>query len=692
MRQNWIALAVACHLGRNFDQADKVLTSYVATLKNVPDYDFEYSEVLLYHVRVLEESGKHEAALTKLDAHSKSREIVDRVAIGETRARLLAKLGRTEEALDAYNALVDRNPGRVEYIKDLAKLKGVDIDALTDETVPLALEVLDELEKRVPKGSAPTRLALSAAQGDEFAARARRYIESGLKRGVPSLFADIKPLYADDAKRKAVESIVASFHDAVAPTASPPGEPSTYLWTLYFLAQHHSKLGDQSRALELLDVALTHTPTLPELYTLRARVLRRAGAPHEAAMSADRARLLDGQDRFLNGKAAKYFFNAGRIQDAENRLGMFTKKDAPSPGADLEDLQSTAYLLQAGAAFEREGKLGHALRKFIGIVKVFEDVEDDQYDFHGYVLRRFTVNVYSDFIAYEDRVRQHPAYIAAALAASRIYLRLHDEPGLATKLVAPPAESEAEKKARKKAKKDAAKEKKDSTKAGGEEEETQQQPSKYDDPEGAKLLATATPLDEAAKILRPLEKLVDRADVWAVFYDVAVRRQKYLQAVKALNRLARLDKEDPLLHVRLLDLRKRVSGTEVSDVVRTSLAALFPQDVASEVFTSQYLQRHSSSPRAVTAVARAASSLTEAEELLFGLFKPEVSLDIKTAREALALLTERKSTRRDEFAAACDDRFVLSTVFKSVEEQRRLVKLDEAAMEDLPATDEVAEK
>ncbi|KZV78445.1 hypothetical protein EXIGLDRAFT_783826, partial [Exidia glandulosa HHB12029] len=59
--------------------------------------------------------------------------------------------------------------------------------------------------------------------------------------------------------------------------------------------------------------------------------------------------------------------------------------------------------------------------------------------------------------------------------------------------------SEAEKKARKKAKKDAAKEKKDGTKAGGEEE-TQQQPSKYDDPEGAKLLASATPLDEAAKM------------------------------------------------------------------------------------------------------------------------------------------------------------------------------------------------
>lgn len=78
---------------------------------------------------------------------------------------MLAKLGRTDEAIEAYNALVDRNPGRVEYIKDLFKLKGIDFDALADESVPKALTLLGELEKRVPKGSAPTRLALNVAQG-----------------------------------------------------------------------------------------------------------------------------------------------------------------------------------------------------------------------------------------------------------------------------------------------------------------------------------------------------------------------------------------------------------------------------------------------------------------------------------------------------------------------------------------------
>jgi hypothetical protein len=54
-------------------------------LKEVPNYDVELSEVLLYHVRILEELGEFAPALSKLDQESKSRRIVDRTAILEQR-------------------------------------------------------------------------------------------------------------------------------------------------------------------------------------------------------------------------------------------------------------------------------------------------------------------------------------------------------------------------------------------------------------------------------------------------------------------------------------------------------------------------------------------------------------------------------------------------------------------------------
>lgn len=44
-----------------------------------------------------------------------------------------------------------------------------------------------------------------------------------------------------------------------------------------------------------------------------------------AAHAMEEARLLDGQDRFLNGKAAKYWLRAGDYKKAEELLALFTK-------------------------------------------------------------------------------------------------------------------------------------------------------------------------------------------------------------------------------------------------------------------------------------------------------------------------------------------------------------------------------
>jgi len=57
----------------------------------------------------------------------------------------------------------------------------------------------------------------------------------------------------------------------------------------------------------------------------KAMVLKRAGDPPGAAEAMEEARLLDGQDRFLNCKAAKYWIRAGEIKRAEDLVGLFTK-------------------------------------------------------------------------------------------------------------------------------------------------------------------------------------------------------------------------------------------------------------------------------------------------------------------------------------------------------------------------------
>ncbi len=52
------------------------------------------SEILLCHVRVLEDLGDYAEALALLDSSAKARTIIDRVAIMEFRGELLPGVGR----------------------------------------------------------------------------------------------------------------------------------------------------------------------------------------------------------------------------------------------------------------------------------------------------------------------------------------------------------------------------------------------------------------------------------------------------------------------------------------------------------------------------------------------------------------------------------------------------------------------
>jgi len=94
------------------------------------------------------------------------------------------------------------------------------------------------------------------------------------------------------------------------------------------------------------------------------------------------------------------------------------QKDAPSPGADLKDMQCSWYLLEEGDAYKRAGNLPMAVKRYEQVIsvrttftsdsrtqadnalscfpctQVFQEFEDDEYDFHTYSLRKLTLNAY----------------------------------------------------------------------------------------------------------------------------------------------------------------------------------------------------------------------------------------------------------------------------------------------------------
>lgn len=77
------------------------------------------------------------------------------------------------------------------------------------------------------------------------------------------------------------------------------------------------------------------------------------------------------------------------------------------------------YELASGESYLRQGDLGRALKKFLGVEKHYADITEDQFDFHSYCLRKMTLRTYVDMLKFQDRLHAHSYFRKAADGAIR---------------------------------------------------------------------------------------------------------------------------------------------------------------------------------------------------------------------------------------------------------------------------------
>nr|QBH70105.1 putative N-terminal acetyltransferase [Ustilago esculenta] len=708
LRINWVGLAVAHHLAGSLDAAVRVLEGYENVMRDIPDRNYEHSEVLLYHASVLEEQSKFQESLDLIEASSKR--IVDLRGKQDAQARCLARLGKKDEAEALRRQLIKSNPENKRYFAGLLNLLGITETSSADQSK--AVEVFNGLQADHPKSTAAKRLTLIHATGDDFKTQATAYVKSALVKGVPSLFSDLKSLYQDSAKQAALEEIVETLRLEWAPVSSPSADgtdpPTSYLWSLYYLAQHYSLTGDSTKALHYIDSAISHSSTLPELHMVRARVLKRAGDLLGASAAMTDARLLDGQDRFLNSKAAKYLLRTNDTVEAERIVGLFTKPDAPSPTYDLNEMQALWYLAEEAEAFFRAGNLAMALKRLGQLDKTFQEFWDDQLDFHSYCVRKMTLRSYVNLVRFEDRLRSHPAYVRTAAAAISIYIKLHDEPATPAFIEVAKEEeedaalaglSEAEKKkafkkARQaeakrlaKAEAEAAKKKKADEAAANGETVEDEGPKPDADPKGLDLFKTVQekPLAQAGKWLRFLQAHAsDRAETWVGVFEVAIREKNWLLATRAVVQLYKLDKENDKVVEMVVRLKSRLPDLNaapkpIGSVISNSLAQVIPADKPLATYFTEALQSTSASnPAHIFGIAKAALALGRTDEAISLLLNLPTSIStsttsgprllnnaLKTTVEARTLLITLSPASVEEFDSKARNVFPLANAFKS---------------------------
>ncbi|KAI0521289.1 tetratricopeptide [Xylaria bambusicola] len=683
LRQNWTALAVAHHLAGELVQAEKVLTTYEESIKSPPSHaDLENSEALLYKNSIIAETGDYQRALDHLESIAKHN--LDRLAILELRAEYLAKLGKKDEAITAYRALLDRNSEHPEYYNKLADVMG-----LGENDTNARKAIYDEYAQQNPRCDAAKRLPLDFLTGNDFRDAAKVYLKLMLDKGVPSTFANLKHLYTDPFKKETLQSLA---HDYVETVESPAegessegdlkGKPAG----LYYLAQHYNYhlSRDLGNALQFVDKGLAIVPENVEFHMTKARIWKHRGNTRKAAEIMDQARNLDLKDRYINTKAAKYQLRNNETAKALKTMSLFTRNDnANGPLAELIDMQSIWYLTEDGEASVRNGLIGLALKRFHAVYNIFDVWQEDQFDFHSFSLRKGQICAYVDMVRWEDKLREHPFYTRAALGAIAAYLGIYDSKLAMNEVNGSAngnAEDEAEKKkALKKAKKEAQKAEKEAAEQVAKQDPNKPKPAtsenvkKDDDPLGLKLASTDQPLVEATKFLLPILQFSPKSiDGQVAGFEVYIRRGKYLLALSCLNAAIAIDPTNPVVHEQAIRFRKELTSAvaslpaKVAEVINSEFTAI---DASTDLkkYNAEFLEKNKDSAAHVVSAIKIRKLLGEdqkaCEKALFGILDMK-SDDWEAAAEALGLFYQWRSSEADAFRKAAEEKWPEVTLFK----------------------------
>ncbi|KAF2733158.1 TPR-like protein [Polyplosphaeria fusca] len=613
VRQNWTALAVAYHLAGNLASAEDILNRYEGSLKQPPPKtDLEHSEAVLYKNTIIAESGDIERALGHLNEIYKNN--LDRTAVMELKAKYLLQLGRNEDAEKAYRALLDRNSEFRAYFYGLEQALG--LDRSEDSSHEALLALYNSFAEKNDRADAARRIPLDFLTGDAFKTAADTYLRRMLGKGVPSTFPNIKALYANPAKKAAIEALALEYaseksmngssHAKVNHETSDRFEDAV----LYFLAQHYDYhlSRDPEKAMEYINRLLEKNPKSVDYNQIKARIYKHYGNVKKAAETINHARELDLKDRYINTKCAKYQLRNNENDIALDTMSKFTRNEtAGGPLGDLHDMQCMWYLTEDGAAYLRKGDLGLALKRFTAVSDIFDIWYDDQFDFHSFSLRKGQIRAYIDMVRWEDHLRDHPFFTRAAISAVKIYLMLADDPELAdpSKADASDKQNSVErKKAQKKAKKEQEKveaEKKTAAakkaNATGADGETKKEDP---DPNGLQLVQTKEPLEASLKFLTPLlDFSPQNLEAQHLGFEVHFRRKKYLLALRCLLAAQNISAESPKLHEQSTRFRKAVDElkdlpSQVSEVLKAKFD-MIPAGSNLQKRNAEWQKKHSES-------------------------------------------------------------------------------------------------
>jgi peptide alpha-N-acetyltransferase len=366
---------------------------------------YDISQLILYKARLMMESGGFSGALDLLNA--KSSQIKNRLKAESRKAEVLIELGRLEDAKRVVTDLLQDNSENSDYHALLRRCLGLDE----------LLRTYLELAETFPASNYIAKSVLRFSAGAEFAVSLDKFLKAKLRKGVPSVATDLKTFYSDSEKAEVIAKLLEAHRSSLRETqnlASVNYEdlswaagtqrelPTVYLWTLYLSAWHCYFTRNYPEGLAHCEAAILHTGTLPDLYLIKAKIVKRQGLITEAAEIAEQGRDLDMNDRYLSNYTAKLWLRAGNVAKADEVMLPFCKEIGDD--LNVHQVQNCWYEVARGQALLRVGEVSKAGVEFRYVWSHFQEYWSSQFDYHNYCLHRVNMEEYLDFIKFLDGI------------------------------------------------------------------------------------------------------------------------------------------------------------------------------------------------------------------------------------------------------------------------------------------------
>ncbi|KAG5488530.1 hypothetical protein JIQ42_00137 [Leishmania sp. Namibia] len=433
VRANWVALSCGHRILGHSRIAAAVMDA-MTSIMDAGDSPVEVSEAQLYRVELELESGAPQRAMELLKKHDS--EIIDVETKVLLRAKAHAQLGQRSEAEKRYMEAIAMGVSEADSIAALAHLQKIPLDRYLRPVAGYTekyMEIIDRVLKACPKSDYARRHALDCVPIGDFSERLAAFATPYIQRMIPSLFSVLKSLYVDAERAARIGDVFATIEQELeAKDFSRFGgeaNPCYILWVHTFLASHYRRIGDYAVAHAYIDKAIAHTPTLELLYLEKAKMLAREGKTAEAAEQADVARRLDLQDKYLNSKAAKYYFRDNQVEKGEATMQLFYKPSVVEGDTYLTALESQCYWYEreVGEAFYRKGDYISALKNLLMFERHHEQNHCELSDFHNYVFRRNTMRPWFDVLECDDHMGRNKFFLKFCPAIVRTYMRIHEK-------------------------------------------------------------------------------------------------------------------------------------------------------------------------------------------------------------------------------------------------------------------------